>query len=256
MEPLTQIKDRKKGLALIAGLIQPGLGQIYNGELGKGLCFFVIFASSIIFGLRLVVSLPGTALLVGIGLVLVAALAFYIGFGIEAWRSAASRGSGFMPKWYNRWYMYAAMVVVCSGFAMSAAFSYTSNNIIQFCRVVTGSMEPAVFPGDYVIVDRTYYRHNPPRKGDIILFRYPDDRSKLYIKRIAGLPGDTINAERGPVTVPHGQVFVLGDNSGHSDDSRHYGPVPLADVLGKARQVYLSLGHAGVRLDRVGVTLP
>jgi signal peptidase I len=163
-----------------------------------------------------------------------------------------------MVKWYNKWYFYAAMGMMCSVFITSAAFSYVSNNIVQFCRIVTASMTPAVAPGDFVIVDKTYYKHNPPKKGDVILYRYPDDRSKLYIKRIGGLPGDTIKLQSGDIVVPHGHVFALGDNAGHSDDSRHYGPIPLTELLGKARQVYFSFSmeEKGIRSERTGLTLP
>jgi signal peptidase I len=257
MEPSVRIRDRKRTYALIAGLIQPGLGQIYNGELTKGLCFFALFLMALVAGMRITVCLPTPALLLGTGLVLVAALGFYLCFGIEAWKAASSRGKGYMLKWYNRWYVYAALFMLCSVFAMGAVYSYVSDNIMQFCHVVTGSMQPAVFPGDYVVVDKTYYRRNPPKKGEVILYRYPDDRSKLYIKRIAGLPGDTMRIAGGDVIVPHGHVFVLGDNSEHSDDSRHYGPVTLSDVLGKARLVYFSLGgDTGVRFERMGISLP
>lgn len=257
MEPPVRIKDRNRIYALIAGLVQPGLGQIYNGELTKGLCFFAIFIMALVAGMRITVLLPTPALLLGTGLVSVAAMTFYICFGIEAWKAASSRGKGYMLKWYNRWYVYAALFMLCSVFLMGAAYSYTSDNIMQFCHVVTGSMKPAVLPGDYVVVDKTYYRHNPPNKGEVILYRDPDDRSKLYIKRIAGLPGDTMRISSGDVVVPHGHVFVLGDNSEHSDDSRHYGPVPLSDMLGKARLVYFSLGDKmELRLERIGICLP
>jgi signal peptidase I len=257
MEPSSQIIDRKKLIALIAGLVLPGLGQMYNGELTKGLCFFGLFLMTIIAGLRIVMVFPSSLLLAGIGVVVLAALAIYMVFSIEAWRTASRKGKGFMVKWYNKWYFYTAMGMLCSVFVSSAAFSYVSDNIVQFCRIVTASMVPAVVPGDFVIVDKTYYKHNPPKKGDVILYRYPDDRSKLYIKRIGGLPGDTLKLQTGDVVVPHGHVYALGDNAGHSDDSRHYGPIPLTELLGKARQVYFSFTmDEGMRAERIGLTLP
>ena len=257
MDSSSLIIDRKKANALIAGFILPGLGQMYNGELVKGLCFFGLFLMTIIAGLRIVMIFPSASLLAGIGMVVLASLAIYIVFSIEAWRTASRKGKGYMIKWYNKWYFYAAMGMLFSVFISSAAFSYVSDNIVQFCKIVTASMTPAVVPGDFVIVDKTYYKHNPPKKGDVILYRYPDDRSKLYIKRIGGLPGDTLKLQGGDVVVPHGHVFALGDNAGHSDDSRHYGPIPLTELLGKARQVYFSFSmDEGIRGERVGLILP
>lgn len=257
MNPSTTIKDRKKLNVLIAGLILPGLGQMYNGELAKGVCFFGLFLMMIIAGLRIVMAFPSASLLTGIVVVALAVLALYVAFSVEAWRIASQKGKGFMLKWYNKWYYYTAMGMLCSFFITSAAFSYISENIVQFCRIVTESMAPAVVPGDFVIIDKTYYKHNPPKKGDVILYRYPDDRSKLYIKRIGGLPGDTLKLQTGDVVVPHGHVFALGDNTVHSDDSRHYGPIPLTELLGKARQVYFSFTmDEGMRAKRIGLTLP
>ena len=257
MDSFSQIKNRNKINALIAGLILPGLGQMYNGELVKGLCFFGLFLMMIIAGLRIVMALPSALLSLGIGIVVLAAIAIYFVFSIEAWRTASKKGKGYMIKWYNKWYFYTVMGMLCSIFIFSAAFSYVSDNIVQFCRIVTASMTPAVVPEDYVIVDKTYYKHNPPKKGDVILYRYPDDRSKLYIKRIGGLPGDTLKLQGGDVVVPHGHVFALGDNAGHSDDSRHYGPIPLTELLGKARQVYFSFSmDEGIRVERIGLVLP
>ncbi|HUI90679.1 MAG TPA: signal peptidase I [Chitinivibrionales bacterium] len=257
MDSAAQIKDRKKISALVAGLILPGLGQMYNGELTKGLCFFGLFLMTVIAGLRIVMMFPNASLMLGIGMVALLSLAIYIVFSIEAWLAASRRGKGFMVKWFNRWYFYTAMWMLCSVFISSAAFSYVSDGIVQFCRIVTASMTPAVVPGDYVIVDKTYYKHHAPKKGDVILFRYPDDRSKLFIKRIGGLPGDTLKLEGNVIIVPHGHVFALGDNAGHSDDSRHYGPIPLTELLGKARQVYFSFSiENGIRPERIGLVLP
>ncbi len=248
-----RIVDRKKAQALIAGLIQPGLGQIYNGELAKGLCYFALFLIAVIGGMRIVLVFPDPALSLCIGVAMLAAAAVSIVFAVEAWGFASAKGSGYVLKWYNRWYVYAALWALCSVFVTGAAFSFVSDNILQCCRVATNSMSPAVLPGDLVIVDKTWYKHHPPRKGDVILCRYPDHAGKSSVKVIAGLPGDTINLDGGVVAVPHGHVFTLGDTSG---DSRHYGPIQLNLVLGKARQICFSFDREeGIRWERVGIGL-
>jgi signal peptidase I len=104
--------------------------------------------------------------------------------------------------------------------------------------------------------DKTAYRRMSPHKGDIVIFVYPDDRSKRFIKRIEALPGQNITGIDGTIeTVPHGFVFVTGDNRRHSYDSRNFGFVPISDLIGKVRQVYFSSGPDGIRWSRIGLTV-
>lgn len=116
---------------------------------------------------------------------------------------------------------------------------------------------------------------SPPQRGDIVVFDAPvPGADKPYIKRIIGLPGETIEARNGsvyvdgqkldepylqgeetwcnrnqdcePVTVPEGSIFVLGDNRDNSQDSRAFGPVDIDSVIGKAWVTYWPIGEAGV----------
>jgi signal peptidase I len=113
------------------------------------------------------------------------------------------------------------------------------DNLIDAYKIASGSMEPAVRRGDHVLADKTAYHRMSPKKGDLVIFVYPDDRSKIYIKRIEALPGETTTSADGTKTkVPHGFVYVLGDNRQNSYDSRQFGFVPLSDVIAKVRQVY------------------
>jgi signal peptidase I len=85
---------------------------------------------------------------------------------------------------------------------------------------------------------------------------YPDDRSKIFIRRIEGLPGEAIILTNGKKeNVPHGMIYVLGENKEHSIDSREFGFVPLIDIIGKVRQIYYSSGDEGVRWNRIGMAL-
>lgn len=140
------------------------------------------------------------------------------------------------------------------------------NAISARIRIESISMQPTLYEGDFVIVNKLAYKLGSPSRGDVIIFHYPPDPDKEpYIKRVIGLPGDTVHAANGKIyindvpidepyinappnyigtwTVPEGQLFVLGDNRNRSSDSHNWGMVPLENVIGKALVVYLPLSH-------------
>ncbi|MEN9621744.1 MAG: hypothetical protein RLZZ67_178 [Candidatus Parcubacteria bacterium] len=124
-----------------------------------------------------------------------------------------------------------------------------------------GSMDTTFADGEYLVVDEITYRFNEPQRGDVLIFKYPQDPSKYFIKRLIGLPGETvvvkndvvmiINAEnpKGIVlnepyinsksfltkteTLSKDEYFVMGDNRGVSSDSRVWGPLPKDDLVGR-----------------------
>jgi len=139
--------------------------------------------------------------------------------------------------------------------------------------IVSGSsMDPTFEDGQYLIVDEITYRFREPERGEVIIFRYPKDPSKFFIKRVVGLPGETILIQKGKVSIkedeetvvleePYTQgltikdmsrnlgdneYFVLGDNREASSDSRIWGPVPREDVIGRALFRLLPVAHADV----------
>jgi len=124
------------------------------------------------------------------------------------------------------------------------------------------SMHPTFESGDYLIVDELSYHLGTPSRGDVVVFRYPGDPSVFYIKRIIGLPGETVHINRGITSVSRvdgstiildesyvvtedatysldttlgtDQFFVMGDNRPRSSDSRVWGPLPKEDMIGRA----------------------
>ena len=124
------------------------------------------------------------------------------------------------------------------------------------------SMHPTFESADYLIVDELSYRLGDPTRGDVIIFRYPGDPSVFYIKRIIGLPGETVHISHGKTTVAKtdgtsvtldesyvvaedatytqdtvlgaDQYFVMGDNRPRSSDSRIWGSLPRANIVGRA----------------------
>ncbi len=133
--------------------------------------------------------------------------------------------------------------------------------LIVNAQVPSGSMENTVMTGDRLIANRLSYVFSEPKRFDIVVFKYPDDESKLYIKRIIGMPGDTveirnneiyINGSSEPLDdsfikepmntmdavyqVPEGHYFMMGDNRNNSSDSRFWVNTYVAEnkILGKA----------------------
>lgn len=131
----------------------------------------------------------------------------------------------------------------------------------QSFRVDGQSMEPGLHTDEFVLVDKVAYLFQSPQRGDVIVFHYPLDTSRDFIKRIVGLPGDTISTTSASVIVdgqtlhePYislpfnfendtwklgpNQFFVMGDNRGNSLDSRSWGPLDRSYIVGKAVVVY------------------
>ncbi|NTW98095.1 MAG: signal peptidase I [Oscillochloris sp.] len=171
--------------------------------------------------------------------------------------------------------------------------------IVQNFKIEGSSMEPTMHTGEYILVNKLVYFHfdlnapirllpgqerlpqriiypfHQPRRGDIVVFEYPRDVSKDYIKRVIGLPGDTleirdglvfvngaelhepyIKAEtyclgsrvcgNGPFVIPDGTIFVMGDNRNNSSDSREWESLPFDRVVGQAWLIYYPVDSWGL----------
>lgn len=102
--------------------------------------------------------------------------------------------------------------------------------------IVSGeSMAPTFSSGDYLIIDElTYNFVREPRVGEVVVFRYPQDPSKFFIKRIVGLPGEELVVDGQEWSLGQSEYFVMGDNSLFSLDSRSWGPLPKENITGRA----------------------
>ncbi|MFH1413214.1 MAG: signal peptidase I [bacterium] len=136
--------------------------------------------------------------------------------------------------------------------------------LVQPFYVKGASMEPNFHDNEYLIIDEISYRFNEPQRGEIIVFRYPEDPKEYFIKRIIGLPGESVEINNGDIyiydnnnldgykltepyldenlkttgsrqkiEVPAGAFYVLGDNRNASKDSRVFGPISYDYVIGR-----------------------
>ncbi len=145
--------------------------------------------------------------------------------------------------------------------------------LVQPFLVSGASMEPNFSTGNYLLIDEVAYRFREPQRGEVIVFKYPQNPSIYYIKRIVGLPGETVKVEKGtvgivksdgteqvlpekylpPGTLTSGTVtrtlgpteyFMLGDNRNYSFDSRGWGPMDKKYIVGLVRLRLLPINQA------------
>ena len=147
--------------------------------------------------------------------------------------------------------------------------------VFQPHKIKGDSMQPNFPNGEYLLTEKVTYRFNAPTRGDVIVFKAPVAKDDEYIKRIIGVPGDTVSLKAGKfyvnnqllnenylsptlytsggnflrdgttVTVPEGEYFAVGDNRPYSSDSRAWVFVPFANITGKAWIVYWPVSSIG-----------
>lgn len=136
-------------------------------------------------------------------------------------------------------------------------FVFLITFVVQGFKVYGSCMEPNLYTGERLLGNKFVYRFEAPSRGDIVVFRFPPDPRKIFIKRIVALPGETVEIRSGkvyldgdildepylrnlahgdfpPQKVPKGRVFVLGDNRDASNDSRFWGDLPIKNIQAKA----------------------
>jgi signal peptidase I len=149
--------------------------------------------------------------------------------------------------------------------------------VVQAFKIPTGSMRTTLIEGDRIMVNKFIYKFTQPKRGDVIVFVSPEDRKKDFIKRLVGLPNETVQisnsavlinnapleagsavnkqhyynrgdfgAEGQIIKIPNDAYYVLGDNSISSRDSRYWGFMPKKYLLGKAFLIYWPPNRIGL----------
>ncbi len=267
----------------------PGISQADDGEIRRGALWFLGINAPVTAAWLLAYAARGRPWL-AMGIVvaaLVAAFGLTLRLAIDGYRRERSPERRGPAKRVIA--IYAAFVL--AGFAFGFARGAVREYLLGTYHIPSISMEPTLMVGDRIVVDRAAYRRGRhPKAGDVAVFIFPEDREKLFIKRVVAVPGDTVEIrgtrlfingteirdaqavapgnddegasrrktrrrasrdERTVVRLPEGKYYTLGDNRRRSYDSRHFGAVDEADIEGKLAFIYYSRDPR-----RIGMTFP
>jgi signal peptidase I len=267
--------------------LQVGFGQLYNGQPTKGLLFYL--AAGWVWPCVFVLIFLYSPLhpLFNIAIPVILFVIIFIAAICDAVVVAKREGREYRKKACNRWYVYLGALAVVT--LVGEGETYLARSYFQAFKIPAVSMIPTLLVGDYIYIDKRIQRGwKLPERGEVIVFKFPEDETKDFIKRVIGMPGDIVEIQNkkvlingiplddesytqridsgiidrsinprdnfGPVTVPTAQYFVLGDNRDQSLDSRFWGFVELSKIKGKAVALYWSWDGADsrVRWERIG----
>jgi len=268
-------KTRNPFIAALLSLPVPGLGQIYNGRGALGLVFFLIsIALPFLWGVS-----GWPRHFTGLVAFAIAATVFWLFIIVHAFIQARRIRETELKK-YQTPGVYAPLILLSLSLNIFLpARIWMSSLGVSPYRMATASMMPTLQKGDFLMTDPKAYNHQAPKRGDLVVFEYPRDPTKQFIMRVIAFEGETVEIKNkqvfsaneplqesykvhediaiensrdnfGPLKIPAGHCFVLGDNRDNSNDGRYWGALPLANVKGQALYVYWAKHK-----KRIGLTL-
>jgi signal peptidase I len=281
IEQMSATKQRtlRPVLAFLINFLGLGLSLVYVGELRWAIAsvigFYGIFAVG---GWTGVLTSSVTAFWVLASFCLAILVASGIAAAIIAFQDRHRPA-----KAYNRWWCYLLWILLAS---LSSLGSYKFRGVLfgyDLYRAPSVSMSPTIELGDCFVVNTWQFHHDLPVDGDIVVLNLNDGTGTKYVKRVVGVPGDRIELrdsvlirngqpvsepyvhpvasfpaygrDYGPREVAPGQVFVLGDYRDNSIDSRKWDTIPINQIQGPVRFIWISFVNGSVRLDRIGKDL-
>jgi signal peptidase I len=273
---MTAAKRRSPVVAGLLNGLNPGLGFLY---VGKG-----VLAVAAVFALPLVLALGAWTKLIftPAGCLALTLLMIAVWLALVVAPAMVARRQAPMPlRRFQRWYVYIAFFLISSVALDAIVESRATIFGYETFRLPASSMRDTLLPGDHFISNTWKYKTTLPKRSELVIFRLPKDPSIKYVKRIIGLPGETIEVKgrellvdgtglsepyvtasnnqgtpfgNGRFQVPANSYFVMGDNRDNSYDSRHWGVVPFDNLHGSVEFVWFSY-HAtnGMRTERFGL---
>jgi len=288
-------KPKEPLLAIMLSCVFLGLGHIYSGSKKIGLTIISIYVglasllSLLLFGwaihptagLSFLSQFSGKEeVLLGVAETIVFIISLLI--IIDAYRKAKKYNSGNNLERKistgKRIALILGIIVTFCGLNLHTVLSFPvalsiRTYAFQAFKIPSRAMNPTLIEGDRLLVNKSVYKTKQPERGDIIVFIYPEDTSRDFIKRLIAKGGETVEIKdgdiyidgnlitdsrikdtyyynrgdygNGAVKVPEGNYFVLGDNSGSSADSRFWGFVPKENLIGKAYKIYFPFNRSG-----------
>ncbi len=277
-------RPRKKWIAVIFTILTTGVGHIYCGQVKKGLILILLPIAAEGAAFLLLKACPSFLLLI-----------FFVGLGfvyliyciVDVIRVAQSCSTRYELQKFNRWFVYLAIYIAVIAVPQLLDSEYIKQNITQAFRIPSGSMTPTLQIGDRLLAKTDRKSRASINHGDLVIFKYPEDRSKVFIKRVIATQGETISIQDKkvfingailtepyvvhtdtrifeqtqnprdnlpPVKVPDNSYFVMGDNRDNAYDSRFWGCIKQSDIIGKPSILYWSWDKNAlkVRFNRIG----
>lgn len=276
---MVNIKSKEPLIALMLTMLLPGLGQIYSGYVKRGIAFLLINIVAVVGVLSYflnpqIKTYAYMLIFIPIGIV----FGFYILVDSYLCAKTYNRKNDLERKISSGKRVLLILGIIFAWIFNPSSFltNYIRSNVVQAFRLPNSTMEPTIMKSDRILVDKSAYKYSSPQRGDIVIFKYPVDPSRIFVKRLIASGGESVEIKNGDVyvngelaclpnsknnyyynrgdyaqegkkiIVPDNKFFVLGDNSASSSDSRHWGFVPRENIQGKAFKIYFPFERSGV----------
>lgn len=275
-------KLKKPWLAGLLNLLFCGLGQFYCGRPKRGILLAVVlYPFIILFWYLFLIPLPT----INIALPLVAFCFFFYLVVNDAVNLARKINDSQEPQSFTKWYFYILFIGI-TFFAQGIISTSIKYHFSEPYKIPSKSMEPSIVKGDHIMVEKWFSKREGFHRGDIIIFPFPKDETRAFVKRVVGLPREKLKIENqkifingqaldesyafhsepvknepiylrdnlDQIVIPEGMLFVLGDNRENSRDSRYFGFIEVSKVMGKVKMLYWSYDNkeSQVRWNRIG----